>query len=63
MTRFLIILLLILGAQLPVRAADTRPNLIVILADDLGWSDIGCYGSEIPTPHSLTGWMRTKTAL
>jgi arylsulfatase A-like enzyme len=31
--------------------ATERPNIVVILADDLGWSDIGCYGSEIPTPH------------
>lgn len=31
--------------------AAERPNLIVILVDDMGFSDIGCYGSEIPTPH------------
>ena len=28
-----------------------RPNVIVILVDDMGFSDIGSYGSEIPTPH------------
>ena len=29
----------------------TKPNIIVILSDDMGFSDIGCYGSEIQTPN------------
>jgi len=29
----------------------TQPNIVVILADDMGFSDIGCYGSEIETPQ------------
>ncbi len=28
-----------------------RPNLVVIMADDMGFSDIGCFGGEISTPH------------
>lgn len=31
--------------------SDSRPNIILISADDLGWSDIGCYGSEVQTPN------------
>ncbi|MFB3825322.1 MAG: arylsulfatase [Bryobacteraceae bacterium] len=32
-------------------AAPARPNVVVVLVDDMGFSDIGCYGGEIPTPN------------
>lgn len=31
-------------------AAQAKPNFLIILADDMGFSDIGCYGGEIQTP-------------
>ena len=33
------------------RGATKRPNLLLILADDMGFSDAGCFGSEIDTPN------------
>ena len=40
-------------APTPAHAAgpDLRPNLVLIMADDLGFSDFGCYGGEVQTPN------------
>jgi arylsulfatase A-like enzyme len=50
---FPILAALLLAPLAVLRAAETRsrPNIVVILVDDMGFSDIGCYGSEIPTPN------------
>src|SRR4051794_34173156 len=42
----------VLMAIMPTSAAEPgRPNIVVILTDDMGFSDIGCFGSEISTPN------------
>jgi arylsulfatase len=54
MTRFLFALPAVFALAQPIRAADppvNKPNILIILADDMGFSDAGCYGGEIATPN------------
>jgi len=40
-----------LFAIVPGQAQDRKPNILLIVADDMGYSDLGCFGSEILTPN------------
>jgi len=50
---FLAVLLCVFCSQLFAVEATQSPNILLILADDLGYGDVGCYnaGSKVPTPH------------
>ncbi|HUT94376.1 MAG TPA: sulfatase-like hydrolase/transferase, partial [Thermoguttaceae bacterium] len=48
--RFALLSLAICGLPASTLSAE-RPNIVVIMADDLGYSDLGCYGGEIETPN------------
>lgn len=39
------------GSPEPPTHSATRPNIVLIMCDDMGWSDIGCYGGEVQTPN------------
>ncbi len=47
----LILGFIILLAASYCKSGEKLPNIILISADDLGWSDVGCYGSEVKTPN------------
>ena len=49
--QFLLAILFAWSTPMLAAAAPAKPNVIVILVDDMGFSDLGCYGGEIPTPH------------
>jgi arylsulfatase len=52
MKTFYPLLAAVLSLLIPVASvAADKPNILIILADDLGFSDLGCYGGEIATPN------------
>jgi len=52
-TSFIIALLALFSSIIapPVQAQTKKPNIILIMVDDMGYSDLGAYGSEIQTPN------------
>jgi arylsulfatase A-like enzyme len=47
----IVALIALLASDLAAFAAERKPNIVIILSDDMGFSDIGCYGGEIRTPN------------
>lgn len=37
--------------QKGVQGSDQRPNILLVVTDDMGWTELGSYGSEIDTPN------------
>ena len=50
-TAIRIVLMLMALIASPCNAADTRPNILLIVVDDMGYSDIAPFGGEIDTPN------------
>lgn len=48
--RILVVVMVLIAGRLAIGAEVKSPNVVFILADDLGYSDLGCYGGEIATP-------------
>ena len=48
---YIVNLLFLICSMTACGAESARPNIVVIMADDMGYSDIGCYGGEIETPN------------
>ena len=48
---FVLQLALMLVWIMAAAAEEQRPNILLVVADDMGWTDLGCFGSEIETPN------------
>ncbi len=50
-TLLILALVVLLGGHARAAENPSRPNILIILSDDVGFSDLGCYGGEIATPN------------
>src|SRR5688572_14156425 len=54
-----LLLLLLLSAASIVHAAEERPNILLIVADDLGYGDLGCYGGKLARTPQIDALARS----
>ena len=47
MNHFRQVLLTLLSLSLPLAAAAKPPHIVIVIVDDMGWGDLGCYGNEV----------------
>ena len=42
------------------KAPDGAPNVVIVLLDDVGYAQFGCYGSDIETPTWMRSWLEVR---
>lgn len=58
LVRWLVCFAVCVGSVMPSEAAGVRPNIVLILADDLGVHDLGCYGADLHETPAIDGLAR-----
>jgi hypothetical protein len=50
----------LVGSSGPLQAQEKKPNVVMLMIDDTGWADFGCYGGHIPGRFNKLGELRVS---